>query len=622
MVGLGNWLIDNIVRPLFFFLDSLLYGFAAILYDLFTEIAETTIFTEDIIDLFTSKVYTLLGVFMLFKVSFSILTYLVNPDNFLDKSKGFSKLISNIIITLALLILTPFIFSEAMDIQRIILKDNIIGKIFSASEINTSVPEDPGNTMAYETFRAFYHLDTNLFPECEGIETGSFVNEDTCKQNAFNNDEAQFSAAKEVLTYAHKTNSISVYMDLGLLKMRGSNDQSVMYYMPFISTIAGFFLALLLIIFCFDIALRSVKLGFLRMVAPIPIVSRIDPQKGKDTFGKWVKVCLSTYLDLFIRLLAIYFAVFVIGQLTNLHFVDAVTGEVKEVDLFVRVFIIFGALLFAKQLPQLIQDLTGVKLDGKFTLNPMKKLNQTGIPGIAAVGGASLASAVSNFVNAKGKDGEDPTVRRRLASALGGMGSGLVRGGNYFIKNRGENPREIFTKSVTDSSRARRLRESGYGIIDKTMDYFTTIGGAEYDTGTTSKLKNEINHYKELARNARDEEMQARNELRDYRSSLGAEKSEEIQRLLMSRQISVDNFGKVKRFASGHANEGQIEYSIDLPRTYADYVSSGGRTLSQSEYESLLAYTRMIDKADGNAFLAEKKVKKAEEKSGLSKKSN
>ena len=128
------------------------------------------------------------------------------------------------------------------------------------------------------------------------------------------------------------------------------------------------------------------------MLAPVPIISRIDPKKGKEVFDKWVKTCINTYLDLFIRLLAIYFAIFVITQIIDLRFVDAVTGqEMGEVNPFVKVFIILGALMFAKQLPKLISDLTGVKMDGKFTLNPLKKMSEVPIAGKAAnlaIGGA------------------------------------------------------------------------------------------------------------------------------------------------------------------------------------------------------------------------------------------
>ena len=391
------WLID-VIRSLFFAIDGIIYSFIATVYNLFVDIAETSIFTEEVIDLFASKVYALLGIFMLFKVSFSILSYIVNPDDFLDKSKGFSKLVSNIIITLTLLIATPWIFSQAMEIQRIILRDNIIGKIFSTSEINTNAVTDPGNTMAYETLKAFFHLDTDTYPECEGIEKASDaeINNlsgkfETCMENAFNGEKEAFIAAAQIIRYAHQTNSISIYTSANFVNQKTASDDYAVDYIFLISTLAGGAICLLLIVFCFDIAVRSVKLGFLRMIAPIPIVSRVDPKKGKEVFNGWVKACLSTYLDLFIRLIAIYFAIFVITQMIDLRFVDAVTGVETDVNAFVKVFIILGALLFAKQLPKLIEDLTGLKMSGKFTLNPMNRLRQTPLVGAGVTTAAALA---------------------------------------------------------------------------------------------------------------------------------------------------------------------------------------------------------------------------------------
>ena len=343
-----DWL-TGVVRWLFFMLDGVIYSFIVTVYNLFVDIAETSIFTEEVIDLFASKVYALLGIFMLFKVSFSILSYIVSPDDFLDKTKGFSKLISNIIITLTLLIVTPWIFTQAMDIQRIVLRDNIIGKIFSTTEINTTVVTDPGATMAYQTLKAFYHLDTDAYSECTGLETGTIADRERCKEVGFNNAD-NFESMEQSLVYAYNTNSVSLYMDEDLLNQKASDDGYTMNYMFLISTLAGGAICLLLIVFCFDVAVRSVKLGFLRMIAPIPIISRIDPKSSKDgPFNKWVKTCISTYLDLFIRLLAIYFAIFVITQMMDLRFVDAVTGLETDVNAFVKVFIILGALLFAKQ---------------------------------------------------------------------------------------------------------------------------------------------------------------------------------------------------------------------------------------------------------------------------------
>ena len=389
--------VEWIARFLSFWLDRIIYGFISTVYNLLTDIAQTSIFDKDVFTVFSEKIYALLGIFMLFKVSFSIFTYIVDPDSFLDKSKGFSKLIGNVLITLALLVLTPWIFNQAMDLQRIILRNNVIGKLFSNAGATDVVINDYGNVMAYETLNAFYHIDSEVYPNCgndmynnsSGIQAGveSCVNSITmassdqdAKQNLIN-----------TLVYAHNTRSVNVYMDFGVIFLKDANDNYVMYYLPILSTLAGGAIVLLLIVFCFDIAVRSVKLGFLRMLAPVPIISRIDPKKGKEVFDKWLKVCISTYLDLFIRLLAIYFALFVVTQVINSSFVDAVTENATQVNVFVKVFIILGALLFAKQLPKLIEEITGFKMDGKFTLNPMNKLRQVPLVGAGVTTATALA---------------------------------------------------------------------------------------------------------------------------------------------------------------------------------------------------------------------------------------
>lgn len=387
----------DIIRTLFFFIDGIVYKFMGMVYNLLMQIANTSIFTEEIIDLFASKVYALLGIFMLFKVSFSIMTYIVNPDEFADKSKGFSKLITNIVITLTLLIFTPWIFSQAMDIQRIILKDNIIGKIFSTQASNNFFQgtDNTGTRIAYKTFKTFYQIDTAKFPACLGIELDD-ENDAACR-NELGLSQKNYDKYIGLLRHAEANENIDGNRNYELLNHQKSSWDPlngkfnivnalveekvyIMSYTPVVSTIVGGFMAWILIIFCFDIAVRSVKLGFLRMIAPIPIISRIDP-KGKGIFDKWTKSCISTYLDLFIRLLAIFFVLFVIEQVFNMEFVSQTTGLPMEVNMFTKIFIIMGALLFAKQLPKLLQDLTGAKLDGKFTLNPLKKIEEVPILG-------------------------------------------------------------------------------------------------------------------------------------------------------------------------------------------------------------------------------------------------
>ena len=55
----------------------------------------------------------------------------------------------------------------------------------------------------------------------------------------------------------------------------------------------------------------------------------MDPKGSKDSaFNSWVKTLTSTYLDLFIRLAAVYFAIFLIQDMI----VIAINSAIKKID--------------------------------------------------------------------------------------------------------------------------------------------------------------------------------------------------------------------------------------------------------------------------------------------------
>ena len=91
---------DKLIRQFFFALDSVIYRFIPIIYDLLIKIAKTSILSQaDILDM-SKRVYNFLAIFMTFKIAFSLITYIVNPDDFSDKNKGLGKLGTNVIISL------------------------------------------------------------------------------------------------------------------------------------------------------------------------------------------------------------------------------------------------------------------------------------------------------------------------------------------------------------------------------------------------------------------------------------------------------------------------------------------------------------------------------------------
>lgn len=443
-----EWLSD-VLRYIFLFLDSIVYSLIGKAYELFMDIAATNIFADGTITKFANRVYALLAIFMLFRLSFSILTYIVNPESTSDKSTGGGKLIGNVLITIILLISVPWGFKQVIKLQNELLKDNIVGKIIlgvgfdsssntSSTTTNTSSIKNqlaPGDEMAWTVFTAFFYPDKE---ECEDSIKSLEVS-DECKTALGN-----YGDTYQRITKSRLVNAI---IGSGLETARDTTTNEYIFeYTPLISTLVGGFVAYILILFCIQIAVRSVKLGVLELIAPIPVISYLDPKQGKDgMFKKWLKVCGKTFADLFIRLAAIYFAIFLISEITSGGGMEnSLTGQ--KANFLVRVLIILGALMFAKDLPKFIEEITGIKLDGAgFSLNPMKSLSSIPLVGGGLAAGLGIAGAG--------------------ALAAGRLGSGVISSGAKAAINKisgGKYGESFQSGMATTASRAGMRMKAGF----------------------------------------------------------------------------------------------------------------------------------------------------------------
>lgn len=381
----ANMWFQTLMRQFFFNIDKIVFNFISIVYDLLISIARTSILSQaDIIDM-ADRIYKLLAIFMIFKVTFSLIMYVVNPDDFSDKTKGVSKLGTNIIISLALLILTPYIFSYAYQLQTIILEDNSLASlVFGSSGEENKFLNTAGEDMAFITMKPFFMPNTSIVALADCIE----LNDACFDAMSEETDDSKFTSTmvdnyREGINYSNL--GLTFRQDLAIATIDDGGETYVMDYKYLFSTVVGVIVIVLLVTFCMDVAVRSIKLSFLQLIAPIPIISYVDPKSGKDgLFKKWYQMCFKTYLSLFIRLLALYFAVYIISRLGDM--VDIVDGS-QQTNAFIAIFIIIGALMFAKQLPKILEGL-GIKLDGGgFTLNPLKKFEE------GAAGGKKITGA-------------------------------------------------------------------------------------------------------------------------------------------------------------------------------------------------------------------------------------
>lgn len=385
----------KLLRCLGVWIDTAVYELLDLVYRLFLMIAEAGIFSPEQIQLFATRMYAFLGLIMVFKVSVALVTYIMNPDNFTKGEVGAPALLKGFFIALVGIVAVPYVFEAAFSLQRIVLANNVVGNLIlgiasndnGESDVDGNYIDKGGELMASTTLRAFYKPNTII----DGIDDACVA--DPCNCDAFITkfDSELQSYVKEVFCANPVVagDILNKKIATATIKQDGE-EEFVIDRTYFVTWAVGLFITYIMLLFCFDIAVRSVKLSFLQLIAPIPLLSRIDPKKGKKVFDNWIKECLTTYLDLFIRLVVIYFALFLISSLSlgayNVVTQEKMTGGWNVV---VTVFLIIGILNFTRDLPKLLSTLLGIdfKNMGGFSLNPMKNKNTAALgAGATAIG--------------------------------------------------------------------------------------------------------------------------------------------------------------------------------------------------------------------------------------------
>ncbi len=473
--------IEDAFRWIMFCLDKIVYSVIGMLYELFMTISNIAVIGQDTISEFTQRIYILIGIFMIFKITISMISWYANPDSISDSKSGSGALIKRIVISLVCLAIVPWIFTFAYRIQYVILHENIIGNLVLAGMTTTDPNEaikNGGNIMAIRTFQGFFYPNNYV--------AGSDY--DTAMSST------SWSSASKFIHENINTKD---------------NGEYRYHYQAFISTIAGGFVAWILLIFCIDIAIRSVKLAFLQLIAPIPVLSYIDQKKGDKIFNNWVSECTKTYLDVFARLIAIYFGIFLISEVcanfTNggLGFNEygpdgnIIAGS-KSGDFFAQTFIIIGILMFVSQLPKLVGDILGIKMGSGFTLNPLKKIGSSPLAAaaVSAVGGSALSFAANIASGIDKKKG----FLKTAGSAIAGGFSGGFHAALDASSGKG-NIISSVNKGASTSSANRNIRARGIGSGQKIINWWNDVSGQEYTTTKAHDIKNQLNDKTQLKLN-------------------------------------------------------------------------------------------------------------------------
>lgn len=358
-----------------------IYSLISILFDVFYNLANIRILNAGYevngiwhdapITVIYKRVTLLLGIIMVFYVTFQFIKYVLESDTFSDKEKGGEKLVFKLIIVVVLMGTVPTIFDKAYDVQRLILNSHLIDKVLIGNA-NSNV-ESFGRNLSANVFSLFYYQDVSV---SEGL-----ICEDnlTCQE-----------IVKMNLGGITRAGSMPV-ITTGLGK-KVNDGRYAIHFDTWFAMGVGLFLCYILVLYVIDIGVRVAQLTYLQIIAPIPIIAYLSPKKD-GMFQKWAKQCAITFLDLFIRLFIICFMLLVISNISISSIGESINANVDETTkTWVYIALILGLLLFAQKAPKLIQELfpnMGAAM-GNFGLKPGDRM-----PALAAkaaamgLGGAS-----------------------------------------------------------------------------------------------------------------------------------------------------------------------------------------------------------------------------------------
>ncbi len=611
-------ILNTFLRGIAFFIDKIVYSFIPKLYSLIVSLANVNLYEDNsTIAILMNRVYILIGIFMLFRLSFSILAYIVDPSSFSDKTKGFTSLIKRVLIALVLLVSIPFLFGKMYEYQGKILNSGIIPRLILGSSASTGNSlESDATGLQFLVFGAFYTINYNSdeFAACNpetsnrslanviGTTDMALAKDGECLTKFSDFIKGDANVGDFFPTSEKDDRDFSNLSDL--LDLTTKNGEYAINYTPIVSTLCGGYLVFLLLSFCIDVAARIIKLMFLQILSPVAVISSIDPTSSDDRLKEWGKECLTTFLSVFLRLAVIYLLIQMVRVITgslfsgNLYY-EGFTDSNRVSNIWIYIFLVFGAFSVAKKIPDLIEKALGIKLSGELNLNPFKALGEntafqvgTGVALGGAVGAVSGAFGGALTAHGLGKN--------VIGGALGGLASGAVRG--QYGGLRSANIGKSFNNAIKAGgrvSKAQQVRAETGGwaglpamLIDRALYEMGAPTTFQAQDSRVQRYKNIDNSMKEVEEAADAEMRKTWNNAEEARAFRAQE--EEMMRAETAFRTtgaatvdvvqSIESQEEIDRYME------EMERSInDDQEAFNQAVSSGRLTINDEEYSRIRA---------------------------------
>ena len=411
----GSWIglmVSKGIRTVFFLINESLYKVVIYLYDSFEALCSSRLLDSEIVGTIGSRIGAIAGTIMLFYVLIGFIKLLIDPDLIPDKSRGAAAIIKKVVIVILMLGMYQGVFEMLYSIQRSAVQSHAISNLLLPSSPSTANGSF-GSLIAEETFSTFYHVQGNLDMSAAEADDQAKYAECQSALTQFRSEivnDGEFRSGRRCLNETVKVAEEDPDRDA-----EAQNEFIVRYDWP-LATIVAIALIYFLFSYCVQVGVRMGQMMLLEIWAPVAIISYLS--SSQEMFKKWIRLYIGTYLDVFIRIAVINFAVFLIANLLSTNsfggfvFWQDVIAQSDETKGFFAIIMTLALLAFAKRAPDIIKQLmpsgTGSGLSfGGLHMKDIPGLNKaagfaTGAIGGAAAGVAGGVAAGKGFVGKAG----------------------------------------------------------------------------------------------------------------------------------------------------------------------------------------------------------------------------
>lgn len=612
LVLFGGWVYDAWMT-IVLALNWLTYNIIEILYRVFVAVANVNLFSKDIFEAFTSRMYIVVGMAMLFIFAYNIILMIINPED--KKGTGqMSKAVKETIISLVLVILLPTIFNYMAVFQKNVLDSQIISKII----LGNGTGEDGANfDCDFSSYKSLEKLDDTISinkletsckyyyettsPSVRGayLMTPTLLNAflypvnysmDSCQDYIKSCDKEKLTECDSSKIKDEKDRELCgrFYYSFKMSQYNGSigyllnrayfkdvlkdEDQEILNFNYLYSLVGGILTIVMFASYTIMIGVRVAKLGFLEIIAPIPVMMRIIPKQKEALYDKWFNQLKNTYLDLFIRMIIINFALYAITLIPDVINQLGGSGDDNIVVVgLAKAVVILGILQFAKEAPALLKEFFGSS--GRFGLKAgfdkwKESRHQIGgaagaVGAVGVMGGRSIRNIATAGKGNRLKTAASEALNiRKIPNALkAGFDAGKKSGVSNFISNIGDAEHSVrykrgmfgTAKDNIDLAKSKRLGivSQKYSDLEKILDNKTSIQSltTSYEEQKKEAAKKNVGR---INLNGTSYDMSNSNEKQQYLNELDKQfktdrnklRMEELQKGIRNNDKEIkDNYG-------------------------------------------------------------------------------